>query len=263
MEKCKGEGARASGASKVAVVAYSHEAANNFGRAWPAHLPEPKVAATTLIKSIIYDTIKRVAMSWHDWTAAVLWHMDTMAAVSCYAFQVCGLRMAPKQKHVADGELITPTKRRCKSSLELSPASSTPGGDLHRLPLDDPNGPWIALLMSTVSLIHQRGHSLHEWVFDKVSAVVPDTVDLSQVGFLLIGRDPVDGSCERLVGCLSCKHLYTNHLVRLGPEAVDTNQLHQCLRIVVDHHAGVATARVDAQHPRFLLPGSPKVSAFA
>ena len=36
---------------------------------------------------------------------------------------------------------------------------------------------------------------------------------------------------------------------RLGPEAADTNK-HQCLRVVVDDHAGVATVQVDAQHPQ-------------
>ena len=95
--------------------------------------------------------------------------------------------MAPKHKRAADGALVTPTKRRCKSTLDRSPASSTPGGDLQRLPLDvlsDPSRPWIALVISTVSLIHQRGQSLHEWLLDKVSALgVNHWVDLLDTAF--------------------------------------------------------------------------------
>ena len=56
---------------------------------------------------------------------------------------------------------------------------------------------------------------------------LPHTVDLGQAGYL-----------------------YTNHLARLGPEALDTNQLHQCLRVFVDHHPGVPTVQVDAQRPQ-------------
>ena len=95
--------------------------------------------------------------------------------------------MPPKQKRAADGDLVTPTKRRCKSSQELSPASSTPGGELQRVPLDllqDPNRPWIALVMSTVSLIHERGQSLNQWLFHKVSSLgVNHWVDLLDAAF--------------------------------------------------------------------------------
>ena len=95
--------------------------------------------------------------------------------------------MAPRLKRTADGDLITPTKRRLKSSLDFSPSSSTPGGDLQRVPSDllsDPGRPWIAHVMSTVSLIHERSQSLHQWLLEKVSALgVNNWVDLLDAAF--------------------------------------------------------------------------------
>ena len=108
------------------------------------------------------------------------WHISGFSTAA-------SLGMPPKQKRAADGDLVTPTKRRCKSSQELSPASSTPGGELQRVPLDllqDPNRPWIALVMSTVSLIHERGQSLNQWLLHKVSSLgVNHWVDLLDAAF--------------------------------------------------------------------------------
>ena len=99
--------------------------------------------------------------------AVVLWHMDAVAHFTC-ALALWAWR---RRKNGLSGDLVTHTKRRCKSNQDLSPASSTPGGDLQRVPLDllsDPDRPWIALVISTVSLIDERGQSLNHWLLEKL-----------------------------------------------------------------------------------------------
>ena len=107
-----------------------------------------------------------------------------------FRFQVCDAcssAMAPKLKRAGDGDSGRPTKRRGKSSLELSPPSSTPGGDVQRMPLDmfsSDSRPWICLVMRTVSVIHERGQSLHQWLLDKISDLgVNHWVDVLDTAF--------------------------------------------------------------------------------
>ena len=87
--------------------------------------------------------------------------------------------MAPKLKRAGDGDPVRPTKRPGKPT--------TPGGDVQRVPLDMFSGdsrPWICLVVRTVSVIHERGQSLHQWLLDKISDLgVNHWVDMLDTAF--------------------------------------------------------------------------------